>query len=597
MKLLALMLKGFRSFTTEQVLDLREVPTGLYSVAGTNGAGKSSLFESLHWTLFGETSRGLRASHVNAWSVGKGCECAALFEGLEIERGWGPNYLRVNGEDADQKRVYEVLQLTPEAALHAYFFCQFSTFFLDLKPPERMDIYSAVLGLETWNEKADQARKLAQEQTGVLQAMQLEIERKRAKAEALRATNFAAEIKAWNAKYKAQQEKRVQEAHALAQQLEETQERSEAWGREISKLRTKVEAEERRLEKEQEARAQSYALVEAAKERLRAAKEAELEAQRDLDLFGSQEEGPCSLCGQKVTVEHRTQHLETLKKAYASRVNSTRAAERAVEKARAAVLESPSKDKLATLREQHREAHAERKGAEIYLEELGRTAQTLTEEYEEGQRETNPFALRKKAAETEAAKLEEDAAALEAESAELQGLQATFEFWAKGFKDIRFQVMQESLMQLNVEVNECLHDIGLPEWEIRFDVERETKKGTVRRGFLCSVLAPGAPETVPWEAWSGGETQRLRIAAQLGISNMIRARTGVSPDFEFWDEPTGWLNEAGIKDVLSILQERAERYSRRIFLADHRALDFDFDGALTITKKENGSELFPSWVP
>ncbi len=69
MKLQRISITGFRSFRTTQVLLLNKMYPGLWLVTGenevepelgANGAGKSSLFEAVHWALYGKTSRSLK---------------------------------------------------------------------------------------------------------------------------------------------------------------------------------------------------------------------------------------------------------------------------------------------------------------------------------------------------------------------------------------------------------------------------------------------------------------------------------------------------------------------------------------------------------
>ena len=222
MKLEQLSIKGFRSYTDEQTLDVSEVPPGLYLVSGVNGAGKSTIFDALHWTLFGETSRGLRAGTVSNWATQKKCECSVTFDGVDISRGWSPNYLRVAGEEVDQRRLEETLRLTPEIALSTFYFSQFADFFLDLKPPQRMEIYSTVLGLDLWEDKADTSRKLAAEYSKEAQTFEVQEGRARERHQTLLRMDYTAEIVQWEKERKgklAELEALINKAKAQVQVL------------------------------------------------------------------------------------------------------------------------------------------------------------------------------------------------------------------------------------------------------------------------------------------------------------------------------------------------------------------------------------------
>lgn len=165
-------------------------------------------------------------------------------------------------------------------------------------------------------------------------------------------------------------------------------------------------------------------------------------------------------------------------------------------------------------------------------------------------------------------------------------------YWVKGFKDVRLWVIEQALKELEVEVNNALVMLGLKGWKIRFDVERETKSGGVSRGFSVFISSPRSPDSVVWEAWSGGETQRLKIAGAIGLSNLIASRNAIKPSLEVWDEPTQHLNATGVEDLLGFFRDRAESTGRQIFLVDHRSLDQGlFDGEYRVTKTRKGSTI------
>jgi DNA repair exonuclease SbcCD ATPase subunit len=139
--------------------------------------------------------------------------------------------------------------------------------------------------------------------------------------------------------------------------------------------------------------------------------------------------------------------------------------------------------------------------------------------------------------------------------------------------------------------------LGLIEWELGFQVDRETAKGTLQRGFNVAVLSPHNTKAVPWEAWSGGEGQRLRLAANMGLADLIRSRTGTTLNLEVWDEPTQGLSPRGVADLLESLAQRARNEGRQIWIVDHRSYDFGgFAGTATIVKSQSGSRIRQSTV-
>jgi DNA repair exonuclease SbcCD ATPase subunit len=168
---------------------------------------------------------------------------------------------------------------------------------------------------------------------------------------------------------------------------------------------------------------------------------------------------------------------------------------------------------------------------------------------------------------------------------------AAVNFWVGGFKRVRLFLVEETLRQLELEVNNNLSNLGLTDWRIEFDVERENKSGGITKGFVVFVYAPGRDEPVRFEAWSGGATQRLRMAGDLGLANLIMVRAGLTSTVEFYDEPSRHLSEEGQLDLAETLMQRALADKKVIFLVDHNLIDFGFTGTITVVKTASGSQL------
>lgn len=178
---------------------------------------------------------------------------------------------------------------------------------------------------------------------------------------------------------------------------------------------------------------------------------------------------------------------------------------------------------------------------------------------------------------------------------EIEGLESdrlAVSYWVAGFKRLRLFIIETALQALEIEVNNNMATLGLTDWGVKFDVERENKSGGVTKGFTVFIYAPGHEEPIKWESFSGGEGQRLRLAGDLGLANLIMERAGLRGTVEFYDEPSKHLSQEGLLDVAEMLDQRADLESKRIFLVDHATFDFGgFMGRLFITKGANGSRL------
>src|ERR1035437_9744338 len=165
MKIKSITGQRFRSFLKPFEF---EIPaTGLWYLTGTNeinkdlganGVGKSTLFESVHWCLFGKLSNNLKASDVANWVQPKGCAVTLdLGNKKELTRTWGPNSLKLNGIEVDQIELEKELRVSPATFTHSHFFPQAKDSFLDLKPEAKLTLLVDILKLHVWEAASTQA--------------------------------------------------------------------------------------------------------------------------------------------------------------------------------------------------------------------------------------------------------------------------------------------------------------------------------------------------------------------------------------------------------------------------------------------------------
>jgi len=204
---------------------------------------------------------------------------------------------------------------------------------------------------------------------------------------------------------------------------------------------------------------------------------------------------------------------------------------------------------------------------------------------------TNPYGeqIRQKQASLAACKKQQADLISQIEATEQEHTAASF--WVQGFKRVRLFIVEETLRQLELEVNNNLSNLGLTDWRIEFAVERENKSGGITKGFVTFVYPPARDEPVRFEAYSGGATQRLRMAGDLGLANLIMLRAGLTSTIEFYDEPSRHLSVEGQLDLAETLMQRALAEKKVIFLVDHNLIDFGFTGTVTVVKTASGSHL------
>jgi DNA repair exonuclease SbcCD ATPase subunit len=201
----------------------------------------------------------------------------------------------------------------------------------------------------------------------------------------------------------------------------------------------------------------------------------------------------------------------------------------------------------------------------------------------------NPFTTLIGTAKRYSKELKQDIEALLEQLNKLKVEQEAYAYWVVGFKRVRLFVLEEALHSLEVEVNNLLISLGLVDWKITLDVERENKTGGVTKGFTVFIHSPKFDKPVKYEAWSGGEVQRLRLAGDLGLANLIMEQAGFINYIEIIDEPSAHMSREGIEDMIETIHQRAHDTGRQIWLVDHHTTSFTgFSGVLTAVMDQKG---------
>lgn len=584
---IALTVYRFRSFHQEQQFVFPRGP-GLYFMTGDNraeprlqgnGAGKSSLWEALVWCLYGKTARGITAGQAANWDEGKGCRVSFEFEiedpwmSYVMTRTWSPNTWTLTsgfGDVVDLTKggLSDFLPLEYESFLHCVLLPQGEPLFLDLKPEPKSSLFSEIMQLDSWLQYSKTAGLAARELDDEIARYRESLASHRGQLDALGIDRVRQHSDEW----RREQDRRLTAVVVEIERATETIQSLRATAKGL--LVGDVGNWERDLPRAEARATDCDAALRAARLMLTAA---------ERESFNASEIGAhCPLCKQLVRADTHDQLLGFIRVKVEEAKEAVRGAEIAAHKANEEV------EWLSRMRSEHsRYVNAMRavEDAQHRADDLDRKAREIEEEHD-------PFAEQIAGLETRRTELMARVADLTRTLAQVEERAEITAGWARWFKDIRLEQIGAALTELEVETNSALNAHGLLNWELHFQTDDLRKDGRVSRGFQVFVQSPHNQRPVPWEAWSGGESQRLRVAAQEGLADLIRGRLAVDFLLEVWDEPTQWLSPQGVTDLLDELAARARREQRQIWIVDHRSLGYGgFDGEVCIVKDADGSRV------
>lgn len=504
-----------------------ELPArGVVLVTGDNGAGKSSLVESVAWALWGRTLRG-----ANPWRGGQGAPiCVVAVDGPAVqvrrERGGRRSTLAWN-RPGDAPAEYETATKA-QAALDAVV----GTF--DMW--RRTHVFTSA---DAWafTSATDAQRKVMLEALLGLDMFDIALERCRtdlrdAVVTAQRAENDIARIRG-----------ALQTAQGQAASLRGAQPGDagdiDAVNRELRRLDAALEAAA--IDSEALSSAQRAAEADAA-----AVSRAQAEARR---VVAGVDRPTCDACGQQVQPEH------------ADRV-------RAEQRAKIAAAVEAAKDANDRLRA----VAAERTAHDADVQRMRARRDALLRQqatHAAAQRQRDTWAGLLRDADAQVAKLtaeEADAAArvadLRARVADLRTAEQVL-----GLRGVRAQVLDGALYAVQQVANVWLTRFAGEGVELKLHSRTALKGGGTADTIAVEVVGFGDVEG--YAGASAGERRRVDVALMLALAEVMRARAGAEAGTLWFDEVFDVLDATGVDAVCAALREVAAE--RPVVVVTHHA--------------------------
>lgn len=583
-------IEDFKSFKGKNEIILSTGPglkyvSGVNEVVprlGSNGSGKTTVWDAIFWCWTGYSIRGHRASDLASWGTRSPKVITGFFiDDVDhyIERSGSPNRLFIDGTAAEQEEV-DAFLLSRKRLLHSVFFGQSVDFFLDLDVPKRGELLDEVMNLDLWSRLSDIASKKATAAGTQLTSLNGKRSYVLGQYETLTAQEVAvAEANAtWEADWRAEIEadtRSMQEIEAL--QIRDKRHRAEI-ARDLAALPDPT-AMQKSIRELNTTLVNLHREMAVCQEHL---------AQNDSEHAFFVQHAQCPTCQQQITEAFRTHKLASCQ-SHGDQLQARYSA-LAGEEAEAA--------------QRNTELQQDEQAMSSYVQELERDAALLDQRitrqqidiaawaaaiHRKKEATNNPHTVQLNSLREALHATSREIGAVEAESAQVEGERIKYDYWRTGFRRVRLYQVKQVIARLQLETANAAQSLGIGDWTIEYSTEVETKTGTMKSGIHITVKAPDG--TIIVED-SGGEEQRVRLAVSMGVSSLIQEMAGIHFGFEVWDEPSAWLSAEGIDDMLDQLKDRANDQGRSIWLLDHNVLSYpDFSEKWIVRKTRTGSVM------
>lgn len=229
------------------------------------------------------------------------------------------------------------------------------------------------------------------------------------------------------------------------------------------------------------------------------------------------------------------------------------------------------------------------------LEELRRKLSRVTQEVSDIRKLRDSAQQRKAKAEFN---LEEcDAAASEREKVQKLAEQANLEkslyddlAGAFGKKGIQALVIESVLPELEAEANQLLGDMTAGRMSVRFDTQRDTRRGDSTIETLDLHISDEVGMR-PYELFSGGEAFRVNFAVRIALSKLLARRNGAQLRTLFIDEGFGTQDDKGRERLVEAIHSIENQFDRILVITHIPELKDAFPVRIDVEKTPNGSRV------
>jgi exonuclease SbcC len=146
-----------------------------------------------------------------------------------------------------------------------------------------------------------------------------------------------------------------------------------------------------------------------------------------------------------------------------------------------------------------------------------------------------------------------------------------------------------ALPEIEIEANRLLARMTDNRMHVKFETQRETKKGTVQE--TLDIAIADELGTRNYEMFSGGEAFRINFAVRIALSRLLARRKGAPLPTLIIDEGFGTQDNTGIEKLKEAITSIQDDFNKILVITHLEEFKDAFPARIDVTKTAEGSMI------
>jgi len=160
---------------------------------------------------------------------------------------------------------------------------------------------------------------------------------------------------------------------------------------------------------------------------------------------------------------------------------------------------------------------------------------------------------------------------------------------AFGKGGVQALLIDAALPEIEIEANRLLTRMTDNRMHVKFETQRETKKGTVQETLDITISDELGIRN--YEMFSGGEAFRINFAIRIGLSRLLAKRAGAPLPTLIIDEGFGTQDNTGMEKLQEAIKSIQDDFEKILVITHMDELKDAFPTRIDVTKTAEGSMI------